>query len=524
VWRLTGPLADNRVVVDSCPDCLAWGVTRTYGWRCAGCRSWYEVHPETRNGPCITCGRTVPVMRSGHCRLCHKQRSLIARTTGQRPSRVSYHDAVKHGHQLFLAGMWAFPTGAGKVPYRKKTVPADMSVLHPVNHQQLVLFDWPRDLQSGLRKGFPPPPDPRLEAAFHQLAREHAQRFGWSQPKAERVQRGIRVMLGIQDTPGAAIRRSDVLQLARIKHSAATVADVIAAAGMLDDDIEPPVVRWFHANTGDLPEPMRQELSVWLDIMRHGSTSPPRRRPRSHTCISNYLRWAMPTLRLWAHVHQSLREIGRDDVVNGLAPAGVSRSKGLQALRSIFKILKGRKLVFVNPCARLSAPSDRKAPDPVDLQRLRDNLNSDNPTTAALAALLAFHAVRLWQIRGLQLTDLHDGRLHVGDQIIVLAEPVKQRLATYLDHRATTWPTTINPHLFIHRRGWMHDRPVTPWWIRKQLGMSGQLIRQDRILDEAHATSGDIRMLCELFGLSAAGAMPYIATVNSPDRGGTYRT
>ena len=35
VWRLVGPLADNRVVVDSCPDCLAWGVTRTYGWRCA---------------------------------------------------------------------------------------------------------------------------------------------------------------------------------------------------------------------------------------------------------------------------------------------------------------------------------------------------------------------------------------------------------------------------------------------------------------------------------------------------------
>jgi hypothetical protein len=330
-------------------------------------------------------------------------------------------------------------------------------------------------------------------------------------------------MLGTQDTPGAAIRRSDVLQLTRIKHSAATVADVITAAGMLED-IEPPAVRRFHANTQDLPDPMRQELSVWLDIMLHGSATPPRRRPRSQACIGNYIRWAIPTLRLWAQTHQSLREIGHDDVVNVLAPKGVSRATALQALRSIFKILKGRKLVFINPCARLSAPNDRKAPDPVDLQRLRANLNSGNPATAALAALLAFHAVRLWQIRALHLTDLLDGRLHVGDQVIVLAEPVKQRLAAYLDHRATTWPTTINPHLFIHRRSWMHDRPVTPWWIRKQLGMSGQLIRQDRILDEAHATSGDIRILCDLFGLSAAGAMPYIATVNSRDRGGTYRT
>lgn len=420
--------------------------------------------------------------------------------------------------------MWHVVDGKGQVPYRKKAIPPDMSLLRPVDWRQHVLFDWPRDLKAGLRNGFLPPPDAQLEAAFHQLAREHAQRFGWSPGKAERVQRGIRIMLGIQDTPGAAIRRSDVLQLSRIKHSAATVAEVIAAAGLLEDDIAPPVVRWFHANTSDLPEPMRRELTVWLDVMMHGSTTPPRRNPRSHTCINNYIRWAMPTLRRWAVTHQSLREIGRDDVANILAPNGLRRSTVLIALRSIFKILKERKLVFINPCARLSAPQEHKVPDPVDLQRLRDNLNSDDPTTAALAALLAFHAVRLWQLRAMRLTDLRDGRLQVGEQIIVLAEPVRQRLNRYLDYRARTWPTTINPHLFIHRRSWMHGRPVTPWWIRHQLGMSGQLIRQDRILDEAHATSGDLRMICELFGLSAAGAMRYIATVNSPDRGGTYRT
>jgi len=40
--------------------------------------------------------------------------------------------------------------------------------------------------------------------------------------------------------------------------------------------------------------------------------------------------------------------------------------------------------------------------------------------------------------------------------------------------------------------------------------MSGQLIRRDRILDEAHTASGDLGMLCELFGLSTAGAMRYL--------------
>ena len=80
-------------------------------------------------------------------------------------------------------------------------------------------------------------------------------------------------MLGIQDTPGAAIRRSDVALLSQIKYSAAVVADVLAEAGMLDEDREPAVVRWFRAAIADLPAPMRHELGVWFDIMRNGRPS-----------------------------------------------------------------------------------------------------------------------------------------------------------------------------------------------------------------------------------------------------------
>ena len=46
-----------------------------------------------------------------------------------------------------------------------------------------------------------------------------------------------------------------------------------------------------------------------------------------------------------------------------------------------------------------------------------------------LAALLAFHAVRIYQLSALRLTDLSDGRLHIGGQVILLAGPVRQRLA-----------------------------------------------------------------------------------------------
>jgi hypothetical protein len=49
--------------------------------------------------------------------------------------------------------------------------------------------------------------------------------------------------------------------------------------------------------------------------------------------------------------------------------------------------------------------------------------------------------------------------------------------------------------------------------------MPAQSIRQDRILDEAHATGGDVRRVCDLFGLSIAGAYRYTATVDHPGIG-----
>jgi hypothetical protein len=510
-WAAPGKLRRSPVVVDSCPDCLGWGVTRTYGWLCSGCKAWRERFRTV--AACCTCGQVVAVNETGSCRLCHKQRSIIAHRDSLRPDRVNVAAVAGYGQQLFFAigGMW-HQDGHGRRAYVKKTIPADMSLLSPVTHRQLVLVELPRDLLRALRsgRGFPPPPDPGLEAAFHQFVREHAARYGWRRTKAERVQRAIRIMLGIQDTPGAPIRRSDIALLSRIKHSAAVVADVLAEAGMLEDDRTPAIVRWFPIQIADLPEPMRHELGVWFEVMRDGSHVPPRRRPRNDSTIMSQLRYALPALQQWAKTHPSLREIGRDDVLAVLPPSGQRRSSVLQGLRSIFRVLKGRKLAFVNPTARISIPTpDKPLPRPVDLPALRRTLESANPTEALIAALLAFHAVRIWQLAQIRLTDISDGRLHTGGQVILLAEPVRQRLATYLDHRNGTWPNSINPYLFLHVRNAGTVRHVTAWWIRHQLTMPGMLIRQDRIVDEAHATSGDIRALCDLFGLSIAGAYRY---------------
>jgi hypothetical protein len=91
-----------------------------------------------------------------------------------------------------------------------------MSLLRPVDHSQLVLFEAHRDLRLGMRHGFPPPADPGLEAALTKFVTDYAARHRWPKTKADRSRRAIRLLLGIQDTPGAAIRRSDVSLLSRM--------------------------------------------------------------------------------------------------------------------------------------------------------------------------------------------------------------------------------------------------------------------------------------------------------------------
>jgi hypothetical protein len=90
-----------------------------------------------------------------------------------------------------------------------------------------------------------------------------------------------------------------------------------------------------------------------------------------------------------------------------------------------------------------------------------------------------------------------------------LAKPVRDRIAAWLDYRNRRWPGTANPHLFISYKSATRTGPVATGWISNQLGIAPQTIRQDRILDEAFATRGDMRQVIDLFGLSAAGAQRY---------------
>ncbi len=299
------------------------------------------------------------------------------------------------------------------------------------------------------------------------------------------------------------------------------VCVVLAAAGWLEDDRPPAVEGWFETQISSLPGPMAGELRAWFEVMLRGSAGSPRRQPRSETTIRLYLRWALPILDGWAQAgHESLRETSRQDVLDAIPRSGLARSNAARSLRSIFTVLKARKLVFVNPTARMRTwvPAT-KEPLPADRNAIRDALCSADPAQTALAALAAFHGLRSGQIRCLKLTDVRDGRLFVDDSSIVLAEPALERLRAYVEHRRTRWPFSTNGYFFVSQRTARRHEPVSPRWVFLTVGVPGGIdaLRQDRILDEAQASDGDTRLLCDLFGLSVNAASRYTSTVDHPD-------
>jgi integrase len=153
----------------------------------------------------------------------------------------------------------------------------------------------------------------------------------------------------------------------------------------------------------------------------------------------------------------------------------------------------------------------------MELEVLREALSSDQPVRAAMAAVVAFHALRTSEIQKLKLTDVRDGRLFIKGRSIVLAPPVRKCIAVWLDERSRRWPHTLNPYLFINKHTALRLGCVSCNWISQTNKIPVQAIREDRILHEALANRGDVRLLGALFGLTTGGAERYAHTIDQSE-------
>ena len=505
---------------ESCRDCLAWGVRRTEKWLCGGCLSWRTLYPTTQ--ACIACGDKRSVNEHGCCRLCWRQTKLVQeRRRDRHRGPLDIEAANRYGQQLFLANMASSKNGYR--PRSPRAAPPPVPTPTPPRQRyrrkiQLELFTRDPVIDAARGYGFRDPPDARLAGLLDHAASDHAARHGWSTKKTHAVRTAIRVLLGMRESTGTPIPASEVTRLTALELRARPVLAILEDAGLLRDDRPATIETWFGVRTRDLPGPMANELRIWFDVLHRGSSTPPRSRPRSPITIKNRLNWTLPTLHRWAATgHRSLREITRDDVLAMLPGSGTPRAGLGDGLRSIFRTLKARKVVFVNPSAGINIGNfTRRIPLPADPSKLRAALHSPDPPGAALAALAVFHGLRPLELRELRLIDVRDGRLQLAGRGLLLAEPVTTRLAAYLDYRHRRWPNSTNAHFFIHNLNAGGTNPVGRYWVNDHLGMFAQAIRQDRIVDEAHATGGDLRRICDFFGVVIGTAEHYALSLNHP--------
>jgi hypothetical protein len=456
--RRCHPSADAGI--DSCSDCYAWGATRFHGWLCRGCFTWRRNNKTI--APCTICGRVLHLGFWGReiCRLCYKQASMMRHPDG----KLDLAGANRHGQQLFLADL--FQIGRIRRPPSIQEPPV-VRTPAALRHEQLLLFTMRHDLAAAGRARIPAPPDPHLAAQMDQAVLNHARDLGWTERQTEDTRHGMRIVLAIQDRPGDPVNASDVAQLRRIDLPMWTVMDVLAKAGMLDEDRTPALDLWFAKQIEDLPQPMAGEIRQWFEVMKDGSPTTPRRKPRTEGTIRIHLGWALPILRILAGAgHTSLREVIKEHLLDALPASGNPRAQAGQGLKSIFRLLRARRILFTDPTARLqTGHAEDRQPVPADLEAIRAALTSSNPAQALVVALIAFHGLRSGHLRRLQLTDIRDGRLHIDGRIILLAAPVLDLLAAYLDYRNRRWPNTANPHLFLHYRSASRLEPVGQRWI-----------------------------------------------------------
>ena len=207
--------------LDSCRGCPAWGVDRSSSWLCGSCRWWQTHYPL---GECDYCRRETRVGVQGACRLCLEQARLV-----QEPGRALDLVGVnQRGQQLFFADMAI----ARRKIKRLTPDPREGNAvrLSPVGWRQLALFTI--DPDPAVVRDRALARDMELRWYCDDIVREHATRYGWSKRQRNDVTRSLRLLQILQETPGAKIRATDVLELPHYGGNIVSTLDVLGPAGL----------------------------------------------------------------------------------------------------------------------------------------------------------------------------------------------------------------------------------------------------------------------------------------------------
>jgi hypothetical protein len=488
----------------SCPDCLSWGAS--YGSQ-SYCRACYDFTRRYPRGQCAGCRRVIAI-KKGHCRLCWLQAGIAA--AGRR--RLTAADFRPGGYwQLSFAGMSRLG-GTGPAPAAGPAAvppaPPGWTQLQLCAPGQSLHFDKRHWAASAIT-------NPALAQARHIAAGLAAAR-GWNARIITETGRALAVVLAGHES-GDMIAWSQLpAALHRRDLSITRTAEILAMAGLLDDDRIGSFTALIREQLAALPPPMAADVGHWLRTRREGG---PRSRPRDEHTVRMNLRRVRPLLLEWATRHDHLREITAADVIAATTPlTGSQRRQTLTALRSLFGHCKKNGTIFRDPTRGI-----RDAPRPLNLLQPLQPAEIDQATAAAVTpaarlalALAAVHAARPRTIRELHLGDIDLGnrRLAIAGRPRPLDDLTRHLLLAWLKHRGQRWPDTANPHLIINQQTAMTTRAVSENWLTGSCrGLTATLerLRADRQLEEALTHGADPLHLAAVFGIDDTTAIRYAA-------------
>ncbi|TWP32076.1 site-specific integrase [Leekyejoonella antrihumi] len=355
----------------------------------------------------------------------------------------------------------------------------------------------------------------RLDTQLTSFAQSH----GWSAPTTRLTSRALALMAtvgGLSADPPL-ITADLAAQLRRMHLPITRLEQFLTEATGTPPHREPArATRPGDGPLDGLPAPIRREVDLWLDELAGNAR---RSRPHADTTIASYLRAALPAIRSWADHYSSLREVTRADVIDQATPlTGSARTLTLVALRSLFKVLKARRVVFTNPARGVHPGSMPRCPALGLDARTRSRLLDGTPRTDhRLVLLLAgIHALTRADIAALLVDDLDPARrrLHAHGRTIHLDALTRHHLDAWLAERRTRWPATANPHLILTGRSAYGTRPVSTCYFRG-LPVPTSRLRADRILGAAQDSDGDPIALSRMFHLDPSTATRYCAQLSA---------
>jgi hypothetical protein len=138
------------------------------------------------------------------------------------------------------------------------------------------------------------------------------------------------------------------------------------------------------------------------------------------------------------------------------------------------------------------------------------------PRTATFASFIVLRA----GVHALRTADTAAVTLLAGGLVRPLDQLTAGQLRAWLQARYERWPTTANPHLLVNQSTAGGTGPVGRSYIHaavRQLGITAQGLRTDRIHSEAQATGGDPLQLTRLVGTSDPTAIRYCAELGLID-------